>query len=139
MFSTIGGTLVNQTTSFVPDDALKATDGDVTLIFLSGNGVWFAQKSNDAWYRATHREGTLSAQFTSGFGDAYYPTEAASPLGCVEQYQWCNSKYGVPGGCGPLAGWGDATAGAFPYFNATVDSSPDAAKSTFNGPGNRIE
>ncbi|KAK7949284.1 uncharacterized protein PG986_010170 [Apiospora aurea] len=117
------GSLVRDEGSFVPDRTIEATDGDIVLVFLSGNGVLFPQKSNDAWYRATRRMGTLRSQNGAGSGDIYITAEAASPLGCVQQYQWCNPELTIPRGCGPLAGWLDATAGAAPLFNLTVDNS----------------
>ncbi|KAK8135053.1 hypothetical protein PG984_007065 [Apiospora sp. TS-2023a] len=70
---------------------------------------------------ATHRQGTISTSHAIEANEVYIPTDAASPLGCKQQYQWCNPEYTIPGGCGPLAGWMDATAGAYPFFNMTVD------------------
>ncbi|KAK6851590.1 hypothetical protein PG995_011715 [Apiospora arundinis] len=116
------GIVVNGTSDFIPDRALNRTDGDITIVYLSGNGVSFFEKSDDAWYRTTRvggRMGPVSAN--SSVTPFYIPTEAASPLGCFQQYQWCNSEYPTSEGCGPLAGWYDALAGAYPLFNMTVD------------------
>ncbi|KAK8078524.1 hypothetical protein PG996_004694 [Apiospora saccharicola] len=108
--------------SFTPSHAITPTDGELVLIFLSGNGVRFIQESNDSWYKATRPYGTLSMAYnTAENSGVYIPTDAASPLGCKQQFQWCNPEYGIPGGCGPLAGLMDATAGAYPFFNMTVD------------------
>lgn len=115
------GTMAPWASSFLPDRTVENTYGDVVLIFLSGNGILFAQESNDAWYRATRLDGILESSLSNGSGHTYSTTEAASPLGCVQQYQWCNSEYTIPRGCGPLAAWMDALAGAYPLFNLTAE------------------
>lgn len=51
----------------------------------------------------------------------YKSAEAASPLGCTERYQWCNSTGAEQTGCGPLASMYDAIEGAAPMFNLTAD------------------
>ncbi|KAK8117983.1 uncharacterized protein PG998_006264 [Apiospora kogelbergensis] len=48
---------------------------------------------SDAWYRADHMNGTLAILNETRAANTYFPTEAASPMGCVQQYQWCNSEY----------------------------------------------
>jgi hypothetical protein len=61
---------------------------------------------DDDWYRATVAgpNFTYSAGFGSEIHTSYEPAEAASPLGCLEQWQWCNSALSKENGCGPLAG-----------------------------------
>ncbi|KAI1326335.1 hypothetical protein F5Y16DRAFT_421824 [Xylariaceae sp. FL0255] len=104
---------------FVPIAGISRHDGDVFVAFLSGDGVYFAESMNDDWYRAT----TTAIGYVRGVGPSnqshsvYMPTEAASPLGCVEQYQWCNTAYSNNSGCGPLASNLDALYGAAPFFN----------------------
>jgi hypothetical protein len=63
------------------------------------------------------------------------PVEAASPLGCVEQWQWCNSAYPGESGCGPLASLYDSVYGAAPFFNVTSEELDPARpfSSTKNG------
>ena len=97
----INGTSADPST-FTPIDELLRSDGDLVLMFLSGNGVYFYEKSNDPWYRATRDN-----------GNGIYQTDvAASPLGCVQQFQFCDggSK------CGTLASLVDAAADAAPLF-----------------------
>ncbi|KAK8040074.1 hypothetical protein PG993_008485 [Apiospora rasikravindrae] len=133
------GSLVPEASEFVPNGAVESTDGDVLLVFLSGNGVVFTQESNDPWYRATRIGGPLEASQSGGTSNAYLTTEAASPLGCVQQYQWCNSEYPIPQGCGPLSGWSDAMAGAYPLFNLTEgDFKVDDIPSSDTERGTRI-
>ncbi|KAK8086032.1 cytochrome p450 protein [Apiospora phragmitis] len=127
MAMSFNGSLSETFSDFVPDHTIETPDGDIILVFLSGNGVTFAQESDDAWYRATSPYGTEKTLHSATYGNAYTTTEAASPLGCKQQFQWCNSEYGIPKGCGPLTGWLDATAGAYPLFNLSADN--------FNSPG----
>ncbi|KAK8005991.1 hypothetical protein PG991_012288 [Apiospora marii] len=116
------GSFLGWASNFIPDRAINYTDGDVMLAFLSGNGVFFAEESNDAWYRTTRTTSAgLYSEQDEAHGTAYLTSEAASPLGCVQQFQWCNPEYTIPSGCGPLAGWYDAAAGAYPLFNLTGD------------------
>ncbi|KAI0435510.1 hypothetical protein F4803DRAFT_557926 [Xylaria telfairii] len=98
---------------------LKRSDGDLTLIFLSGNGVVFAREMNDEWYRATKPGVEFYTPGKSGKQQSYHPDVAASPMGCLEQWQWCNTAYPREVGCGPLASFIDSAHGAAPLFNLT--------------------
>ncbi|KAK5636347.1 hypothetical protein RRF57_012059 [Xylaria bambusicola] len=104
---------------FTPIPELARPDGDTTMVFLSGNGVPFGQLMDDGWYRATDFLTTISHSLASGAQKVYRPSVAASPMGCVEQWQWCNSAYPRDSGCGPLAGQSDALYGAARLFNLT--------------------
>ncbi|KAI0456529.1 hypothetical protein F5B21DRAFT_522677 [Xylaria acuta] len=104
---------------FTPIPELARSDGDTTMVFLSGNGVPFSQLMDDGWYRATDLLTTIINSFASGSQKVYRPSVAASPMGCVEQWQWCNSAYPRDRGCGPLAGSADALYGAATLFNLT--------------------
>lgn len=84
------------------------------MFFLSGNGVWFLSRTEDDWYRATVPESTYGQGNLTTRANKYRPDEAASPLGCVEQYQWCRDP--AQGQCGDLAGQVDALRSAGPLF-----------------------
>lgn len=114
-----GGEIVPSLSAFLPIPDLTKLDGDIALVFLSGNGVVFSQPTNDDWYRANTPSTTRSATGLSGDVQAFRSEEAASPLGCVEQWQWCNGAYPTDAGCGPLASYLDALYGAAPLFNLT--------------------
>ena len=86
------------------------------LVFLVGNGVYFYEQTTDPWYRGTVSGATIIDWATNETRVVYRPEEAASPLGCVEQYQFCNAGKQ----CGPLAGMSDAVTQAAPYFNMTA-------------------
>ncbi|TGJ84260.1 hypothetical protein E0Z10_g4490 [Xylaria hypoxylon] len=66
---------------------------------------------------ADYRLGTLK---TNGIvWTQRFPLEPASPLGCTDQYQFCSTAYKGTSGCGPLASFQDAVAGAAPFFNTS--------------------
>ncbi|KAF3026379.1 hypothetical protein E8E14_008736 [Neopestalotiopsis sp. 37M] len=107
--------------TFTPIPELTRNDGDVTVIFLSGNGVYFWDPVDDDWYRATVKAKNLTSTDSNGSQQSYRPADAASPLGCVEQRQWCKSNSENDGGCGPLASSIDALNGASHLFNISGD------------------
>ncbi|KAI1737043.1 hypothetical protein F4680DRAFT_451404 [Xylaria scruposa] len=95
---------------------LSRSDGDLALVFLQGNGVFFNQRMNDDWYRATVSGGPFSDYLLDGSSEFFIPEEAASPMGCVLQNQLCYAER-----CGPLASWNDAIVGSASYFNSTPE------------------
>lgn len=116
---TIDGMLqINQST-FIPTPQLFRSDADLTVVFLSGNGVRFLEAMDDDWYRATVDHGNITFSLTQGQLTNHIPVEAASPMGCLEKWQWCNSAFPRDTGCGPLAGKLDSLFGAAPLFNLT--------------------
>ncbi|KAK8022290.1 hypothetical protein PG993_013057, partial [Apiospora rasikravindrae] len=103
--------------TYVVPDVNTQQDGDVTLVFLSGNGLMFVPQADDEWYRATVLNGRVYSEDITDMLKSYRPEEAASPLGCVEQYQWCRDP--SRGQCGDLASSLDATYSAAPWFGLT--------------------
>lgn len=102
-----------------PIPALFSPDADTALIFFSGNGIRFLERSNDPWYRATvPRVEIDSPNADDGVSIVYQPEEAASPMGCTEQFQFCNSPHSMSR-CGPLASWMDAMVQSAPLFGMT--------------------
>ncbi|KAI8627143.1 hypothetical protein F5Y19DRAFT_477707 [Xylariaceae sp. FL1651] len=116
-----------------PIEALTPSAGDTTLIFLSGYGIEFTPAMDDDWYQATIPYGNFLIAYGNSNMSAnvttFRPVEAASPLACVEQWQWCNSA--LPKGtnrsdCGPLDGQVSAAYGAAYLFNlSSADLDPD--------------
>ncbi|KAK6829651.1 hypothetical protein PG987_010235 [Apiospora arundinis] len=102
---------------WIPRPASLEYQGDMTLFFLSGNGIWFLSRTEDDWYRATVPESTFTRGNPTTVQERYRSGEAASPLGCVEQYQWCRDP--AQGQCGELAGQVDALRSAGPLFGLT--------------------
>ncbi|KAK8060826.1 Cation diffusion facilitator family metal ion [Apiospora saccharicola] len=122
-FTIYEGSLVNSSSTFDPDPDIVAQDGDVSLFFLSGNGVGFESPSNDDWYQVTVPGGDRNLVGKPGEKAEskywYRSREAASPLGCVEQYQWCRDP--AAGQCGNLSGLLDALYSAAPWFDLTIE------------------
>lgn len=95
-------------------------DGDTLLVFLSSNGIRFFNMPSDLWYRATipgHKSHLIN--LTEG-ALLYQSEEAASPMGCLRQYQFCNPSLSS-NNCGPLASWADAQAYSAPLFGITTE------------------
>ncbi|KAK5634200.1 hypothetical protein RRF57_009914 [Xylaria bambusicola] len=118
--------------NFLPIDDIFRKDADLYLAFLSGNGVVFAQLSEDLWYHLstahiTFRQYTPEGPVTVSLN---IPQEPASPLGCTDQYQFCNTAFEGTSGCGPLASLRDAGAGASQFFDITY---ADFANNSFKG------
>jgi hypothetical protein len=108
------------------------------LIFLSGNGVSFAQEMGDDWYRATEPFLKYYTPQLSGYHSSYRPDVAASPMGCLEQWQWCNAAPPKEVSCGPLASWFDSIYGAARLFNLTSDDLDLARPSSSSASGTRF-
>lgn len=107
--------------SWSPIPELVRLDGDLTVIYLSGAGVRFTQLMDDDWYRATIPSEAIYALEKSGQRPTWRPDVSASPMGCLEQFQWCNSAYSRDRGCGPLASFSDSIYGAAQSFNVTME------------------
>lgn len=101
---------------FTPTPGLFPSEGDLILTFLSGNGVLFLERTDDPWYR-----GNVPWRNTSWGGMTYRMDEAASPLACLRQYQFCNPALPEEHRCGPLAGFLEAQVQAAPLFGITYD------------------
>lgn len=108
----------------MPIDALNRPDADVNLVFLTGNGIGYLKPTEDPWYRATVKGRSLRVTSGSPVNESiqqYIPEEAASPMGCAQQHQFCNPALPGDSRCGPLASWADAVTGAAPLFNLTEE------------------
>lgn len=108
--------------TFSPDPKLFRPDADLYLMFLSGNGVAFHEPTMDLWYRGSIPWTDIMSigyDGTSRFNlTVYRPDEAASPMGCIQQYQYCNAEHK----CGELASFYDAIKTAAPFFNTSLEA-----------------
>lgn len=100
---------------FMPIPQLSVSDGDLLIVFLSPEGTFFLNRTDDPWYRATF----LGAEYRYEDGiqhKIYLPEEEASPMACVQRYQYCdpNKK------CGRLASAIDAMTSALSLFHMTL-------------------
>jgi hypothetical protein len=88
---------------------MNRTDAEINIIFLSANSIWFNNKTEDLWYNATHPV-TIRTVYRSHNGEIlsdfnmtqYTQDEAASPLACKVQQQFCNPQFTRETGCTPL-------------------------------------
>lgn len=87
--------------------------------YSSGNGIVFNRRTAADWYRATVPYRRIRYASTEGYDQGYRPDTAASPLGCVQQWQLCNPSLPRDVACGPLASEVDAYRAAAPLFNIT--------------------
>ncbi|KAK7991436.1 hypothetical protein PG988_000230 [Apiospora saccharicola] len=118
-FGTFNGSFLNMSSTFFPDADLMRRDGEVSLSFLSGNGIYFTSPTDDDWYRANVSDGKIVLSINSDTQRRYRPQEAASPLGCIQQWQFCRDP--ARGQCGNLANRFDALYSAAPWFDLTSD------------------
>lgn len=71
-----------------PDQAFLKNNGDISLMFLSANSLFYQEPVQDPIYKATTvtsnrtQDGKLVPQYSSN----YY----VNPLGCLDQHQFCN-------------------------------------------------
>lgn len=118
--TTVNSSLYPEISEFIPIPELFRPDGDLSLVFLSGNGVDFLEETNDPWYRGAGFLPDGALYYTDEPDQQqtlYKPQDAASPMGCVMQFQYCNAK----GECGDLASYVDAIATAAPFFDLTTE------------------
>ncbi|KAK5629356.1 hypothetical protein RRF57_005071 [Xylaria bambusicola] len=105
---------------YVPSSKLRRVDGDSYIFYLSGNGVLFTETSMDAWYRAIKPTAAIYQPASDSTYQPFIFDEAASPLSCVEQHQFCYEALPKGKQCGPLASLVDS-------FSAAFDMSPSDA------------
>lgn len=105
---------------FDPTPELAQVGGDLSLLFLSFNGMYLGQV-NDPWFSA-HDEKSFNSSLP--FLEKRYTRDAAiSTLGCTEQHQFCNEA----DSCTELLGFDQVqnnnsfNIGLSPLQNATFD------------------
>lgn len=96
---------LEQITGYVPIKGLYRPDSDLTMIFLSANGLQYPQMIDDDWYSA-HKPSDLPLDSVSSEKrskvSSYYADEPASVLGCNSQYQVCDLQNDPSQGCSRL-------------------------------------
>lgn len=120
-------------TDFFPIPGLSNPDADTVLVFLTSNGIEFWDKTSDPWYRATI-PGDILKEIGGGEAMIYQSEEAASPMGCISQYQFCNPSLSS-NNCGPLVSWADAQVEAGPLFGISI---ADMQNGTYTDPSTSI-
>lgn len=112
---------------------LAVPDADLLVAFLSPEGISFMNETDDLWYRGVIPNSFF--QFSAGQRVVYMPDEAASPMGCLQRFQYCNSSKK----CGNLASLLDSMTSALTVFHETPYeywsgdwNQPDATASRFD-------
>ena len=79
--------------NYIPIPELSRLEADIYILFLSPNHIIFPQPTADLWYNSS-QSGSLWTDV--GYSDMpnntfreHLSTEAASPLGCTHQDQYC--------------------------------------------------
>ncbi|KAI0424132.1 hypothetical protein F5Y09DRAFT_353746 [Xylaria sp. FL1042] len=112
--------------TFRPNPDMYRADSDTYLFFLSGNGVLATQPTDDPWYRFKVRSNETDNGLRGVNMDGYYMSaEAASPLGCTMQTQFCKGPDANDASCGPLSSYDDAVRGALSLFNIDIEAGRD--------------
>ncbi|KAI7778233.1 hypothetical protein LA080_002498 [Diaporthe eres] len=115
---TVNGTPgADPNSGFVPGTELERTDADLFLVFLSGHGVFFSEPLYDDWYRATEPYASMREMQHEEI-PIYRTSEAASPLACASQWQFCNTNTSA---CSPTASYHDAMLGSAQAFGINGD------------------
>lgn len=117
--------------NLAPMPGLFDPDGDIILVFLSPNGIDFYGITSDPWYRATIPGDAVIVPDLNGTVPVYQQEEAASPLGCLQQFQFCNPSLSS-NKCGPLASWADAQVESAPLFGITTEQFVQETAPTLN-------
>lgn len=130
------GTVWIDGSDFIPIPQLTLSDADLAVVFLSPEGVFFLNQTDDPWYHGIVPDRTF--KFQGSHYTMYRPDEAASPMGCALRYQYCNSSKK----CGSLASSIDAVLNASTLFHSNPGliyepgHGPDATSSRFEMFGN---
>lgn len=133
----INGT-VDVDSVFEASPDLQTPNGDTSVIFLVGNGVIFTEQPRDEWYRASTVYGNITSVKNATRKAVYRADEAASPLGCVSQYQYC--IVGKPGEqqCGPLSSRTDYMVNAALAFGIADQDMTSGRPSSSSKKGSRF-
>jgi len=88
----------------VPIQGLRRPDAQTILFFLSTNMIMFSAPTADPWYNSSQSTLIKSQHEEEVHWPIWYAAEAASPLGCATQTQYCVSSLPAGKDCTPLSG-----------------------------------
>ncbi|KAI0025906.1 hypothetical protein F4780DRAFT_789387 [Xylariomycetidae sp. FL0641] len=79
---------------FEPIAPLRKPDAEVSILFLSANGVLFMNETRDPWYRATTHigsitDGSVGEDKKPGIVPVYVQDQPGAPLACSIQQEFC--------------------------------------------------
>ncbi|KAM7189076.1 hypothetical protein V8F20_010284 [Naviculisporaceae sp. PSN 640] len=99
----IEGTLAPVGFTPIPELRSVYPQADIAILFLSSNNMPYMRPTNDPWYSATTPFRTLShMDYNTTSQITYLQDEPSSPLGCVEQRQFCTPRRKAADGTSPL-------------------------------------
>lgn len=105
----VNGSIIEESSSFLPIPDLLHPMADVSLFFLSANDILFAEQSNDSWYSAQVLSSyKMGRHNTPGILSFYYRDDPVRILGCTSRFQFCNVNLESNSSCTPLTGMGAA-------------------------------
>lgn len=127
-------TVYEVASNFMPIDLMFRDDAEIYIFFLLGNGVSYANPTTDDWYRVDPKVYMKKNEGAPGSYTrdipVHRPLEPASPLGCIDQYQFCNTALPEATRCGPLASKRDAIATVASLFHSTYANLTDRVATT---------
>lgn len=103
-YSSLNDSVSGIGSQFIPIPDLRRPAADVTLLFLSANGIMFLEPSNDSWYSAHENSSNLWLEPIPGNISAYKADDPVRALGCITVYSFCNPNLEAKDKCTPLAG-----------------------------------
>lgn len=120
-----GGKFTSRGSNFRPSTelTLNKTDAEIILFFLSTNAAGFLNTTEDPWYESEKVEGpsvffdTLTGEKFVRNVTEFRQKEAASPVGCRLQDQFCNPSKPAESACSPLGTIYDPVDRAYGVFD----------------------
>jgi hypothetical protein len=80
---------------FTPVPELNLSDAQIALLFLSSDGVWHRERTEDPWFAATRGVPISNDLDFENRTNVFLPDEPASVVGCTFKFWLCNPK--LPG------------------------------------------
>ncbi|KAL1649471.1 hypothetical protein SLS58_001526 [Diplodia intermedia] len=152
----VNSTVSPSSSNFLPIPPLRIPNADVSIFFLSGNQVIYTVPTNDTWYRGNTSipakaplpplllapSSSPETQQDGGGGSSdsqyYISSEAASPLACAVQEQYCSGRLPPDRRCSLLGSSADALADITARIRALASSSSSSSSSSGGGDGETL-
>ncbi|KAL9616325.1 MAG: hypothetical protein Q9160_008788 [Pyrenula sp. 1 TL-2023] len=99
----------SENSDWIPITELQRHDASTFIFFLSANYIMYVEPAEDDWFSAHRPSDPYYRSDYNGSFRGYYSDFPANPLGCTQQWQFCNPASGA---CTPLDTFGEATTSA---------------------------
>lgn len=103
-------TLIPGVADWAPIDALKLSDADVHILFVSAPEIHYSGPVTDPWFSAQRDASELNHQETETQYEAWIQDEPVGAMACTQQVQYCNPHIINGEHCEPLRGISDPRA-----------------------------